>query len=350
MVLLVAVAATLAVSVPLMLRSAKISSECSIEESYQFSQWKIENNKVYSSPAEQSYRFGVFCSNLKRIRAHNSLGTSSYSLALNFYADYTHKEYAAIYGKGDFVSSVKESTPEIKLDGLGDIVLPDNVDWSKTSDIDQVYDVKKCTGGYAFAAKQVLEAAKILEKGDRVRLSPQNIIDCSSEVPYTNSGCDGGCVFMGLRYVKEQGVATDADYPYTSGASGSSSYCQAQIARPYKISNFYSIPSGRSDILKNLVSNKPVVVTVDIEHIDPFLSTGIYDGNACTTTSTTYYLLLVGYGIDTIVQDKSKSRYWKIKNHRGDRWGNGGYAKIIRSEGPVPAKCGITDNGVYVQI
>ena len=315
-----------------------------------FAEWMATHKKRYTTPAELQYREQVFESSRQIIDGHNRQKEVTYTMGLNYFSDLTLEEFRAGIGKGGIVSSAKDLAAKIPEGMLGDIVVPDSVDWSKAPVIGKVYDVDQCKSGYAFAAIQVLESAKYLETRDSERLSPENIVDCSSEVPYTNSGCEGGCVFMSLRYIKEQGVATEAGYPYTAGASGSSSFCQAQIARPYRISNYYSIPNSRSDILKNLVAIKPVVVTVDPKALSPYYTGGIFDGAGCSTSPETYFLMLVGYGQDKTVKDKEKSRYWILKNHISEKWGMGGYMKIIRSEGPVPGVCGITDNGVYVQL
>lgn len=316
-----------------------------------FSQWKSQLGKKYSSPAEQEYRMKVFKANLAIINSHNAKSDQQYTMSLNDFADITKVEFKARLSK-DYVSSAKDSMPTLPTAGLGDIVVPDTVDWSKSPVISNVYDVRECNAGYAFAAIQVVEAAKYLDKSNTELLSAQNLVDCSCEVPYTNSGCNGGCVYMSLRYVKDKGLATDSKYPYIAGDSGSSAQCQSQIDRPYTIANAYGIPAGRSDILKNLVASKPVVITVDPKVISvcQFYSGGIYDGADCSSTTETYYLMLVGYGIDTTVKEKDKSRYWILKNHLGKKWGANGFVKIARSEGPVPGICGITDNGLYVQV
>jgi len=63
-----------------------------------------------------------------------------------------------------------------------------------------------------------------------VRLSEQQLVDCTLTNNEFNRnkfgktyglwGCDGGWMNYAWRFQKEQGVMTDASYPYTSGGTG----------------------------------------------------------------------------------------------------------------------------------
>jgi cathepsin L len=51
--------------------------------------------------------------------------------------------------------------------------------------------------------------------------SEQQLVDCSRE--YGNHGCQGGLMNMSFWYVKDEGITTEAKYPYT-GANGKCHY------------------------------------------------------------------------------------------------------------------------------
>lgn len=325
----------------------RLLRDYSLDDSREFEIWKARENKTYQSPAEQIYRMRIFSAKRKEVNRHNEDPSQIYKKGINRFSDLTHQEYVAKYVSRKKDSLAKFTTnPLPKHRILSTFTAPDTIDWSKTPVINRVYDKKECKACYAFASIQAVEASLYIENRITEVLSIENIVDCTSEVPYTNSGCDGGCVFMSLRYIKEQGVATNESYPYTAGDSGSSSYCQSKINRPFRIMNYYPIPKGRSDLLKNLVSHKPVAVSIDSSVVGDY-SSGIYDGSKCGSNEVTGFMLLVGYGVEKT--NSGNIKYWLLKNHMGTNWGMNGFMKLIREEGQVAGKCGITDSGVYVE-
>ena len=71
----------------------------------------------------------------------------------------------------------------------------------------------QCGSCYAFAATDALEGQHFLKTDKLVRLSAQNIMDCSNK--YGNMGCNGGTADASFTYIKEnRGVDTEATYPY----------------------------------------------------------------------------------------------------------------------------------------
>ena len=88
------------------------------------------------------------------------------------------------------------------------------IDWRTKGAVTTVIENQgQCGSCYAFAATGALEGGYFLKTGKLIRLSAQNIMDCSDK--YGNMGCDGGSADAAFEYIKEnRGVDTEATYPY----------------------------------------------------------------------------------------------------------------------------------------
>ncbi|XP_049528856.1 cathepsin L-like [Dermacentor silvarum] len=82
----------------------------------------------------------------------------------------------------------------------------------------------------------------------------------------------------------------------------------------------------------------PISVFID-PHFRPFrfYKHGIVDDPSCTTYRLNHVVLSVGYGVQNGIE------YWLLKNSYGDRWGDGGYFKVIRNKN----MCGVAASPSY---
>ena len=53
-----------------------------------------------------------------------------------------------------------------------------------------------------------------------VRLSVQQLTDCSSNAEYGNNGCNGGNIWNAFHYIWKNGIIEESAYPFSSGMTG----------------------------------------------------------------------------------------------------------------------------------
>lgn len=160
------------------------------------------------------------------------------------------------------------------------------------------------------------------QKGQTVSLSEQQLVDCSGS--YGNQGCNGGWPSSALKYVKDKGLSTESEYPYTAKTGT----CKKQ-GGSFKISSVSSVSSCSG--LSNGIQSRPLSVTVDATNWSRY-SSGVFSNCAANIN---HAVLLVGMS----------SSYWKIKNSWGTGWGEQGYIRLATGN-----TCGVCNyGGVYGQ-
>lgn len=194
---------------------------------------------------------------------------------------------------------------------------PAHVDWRSTGAVTPVRDAGQCGADYAFAATAALEGAHKIATGHLIALSEQELVDCS--IVYRNSGCNGGGVSEAFEWVKQHGIATLADYPYTAREGN----CR-QHARPaVHLKSFRTIATDLTSLMA-AVATQPVAVLIDASSGDyQHYEGGIY---ACHAEHGNHWVAIVGYGTTA-----SGQPYWIVKDSHGTRWGESGYMRMARS-------------------
>ena len=94
--------------------------------------------------------------------------------------------------------------------------MPRKVDWVRQGKVTPVKSQKRCNICYGFSAVAALEAAYMIKSGQKLSLSEQEILDCSTE----NYGCKGGQPSAVFDYVIKNKLSLDKDYPYIAKENG----------------------------------------------------------------------------------------------------------------------------------
>lgn len=148
---------------------------------------------------------------------------------------------------------------------------------------------------------------------------------------YGNFGCHGGWQPGAFQYLEKYAQATEAAYPYTSGAGGDTGSCSQDKMKgaSLKVTGYSQVQPKSVDQLKAAVNTG--VVTVSIRASSPVFQqykSGILDSPDCADgLNVDHAVAVVGYG-----SEGGKS-YYIVRNSWGATWGDQGYVKIAAVEG-----------------
>ena len=324
-----------------------------------FEKWSTAFGKSYRSPEEKRFRMKIFASSLKSIEEHNKDEKRSFDKGLNEISDIDSQEYTSRYNNKRNAGFDQDYNPlnqpvfiskvPRRQDQLSGMYSPESIDWSKSKATFGVRKISNCGACYAVSAIESVESALFFDKGISVELSVQNILDCTSRQPYMNQGCDGGSVIESFKYVRDFGVTTSEEYPFISNKTGIVNTCQSQKRERHSIKDFFQIVQRRSDVLRSFVAYRPLAVKINLPEDLKSYKSGIYMGENCSSIPN-HFVTLVGYGEERNKQTGEFIKFWLIKNNMGDNWGEKGYLRLVREDGPVIGECGITESASFVSL
>jgi cathepsin L len=291
----------------------------------------LKHNKNYVNDAEFQYRLGVYRSNLEFVEEHNRLN-QGFSVAMNQFGDLTAIEFGQMYNNFR-MPEFKEQTAEVHTDNGA---APSSQDWRSKGYVTGVKDQGQCGSCWAFSTTGSTEGANFKKNGVLTSLSEQNLVDCSGS--FGNYGCDGGLMDDAFQYIIQNGIDTEASYPYTA-QDGNCVFNPKNVGA--RISTYTDVTSMSEAALQNAVGMiGPVSVAIDASHSSfQFYSGGVYFEPSCSATQLDHGVLAVGY--DTM---KVGGDYWIVKNSWGTSWGMSGYIFMARNQNN---NCGIATMASY---
>ena len=259
-----------------------------------------------------------------------------FTLGINEYSDLDSAEFA------DQLMGIHEDPmpdPRVKHYTPSTTALPNSVDWRKKGIVTKVKRQQPCNSCWAFSATGALEGQHALSTGKLVSLSEQNLIDCLQQKGYVGC-CTGGWPHWAFEYIINNGIATEASYPYV-GKDGVCRFNASNVGATCKDYTF--LPQGDENALTNAIATVgPISVIIDASH-DSFrmYRSGVYYEPKCSQTNLTHAVLVVGYGV------KNNQEVYIVKNSWGPTWGVRGYMYMSRN---CNNHCGIASMASYPKV
>jgi C1A family cysteine protease len=310
---------------------ALVEAKAALEEKdYQtfFTAFVKKYNKKYTHD-EFFPRYQIFKANYNKIRHHN-MGKSTYSMAVNEFADMTFEEF---HSKMTGYNRVDRGVLRAANGPHESVTAPlAAVDWRKKNAVTPVKNQQQCGSCWSFSTTGSVEGAHAIKTGKLVSLSEQQLVDCSQA--QGNQGCNGGLMDQGFQYIiTNGGITTEAAYPYTA----QDGTCNTNVTAAATVKSFVDTTAGSETALLAAVNIGPVSIAIEADQqCFQFYSGGILSDSGCGTTLD-HGVLLVGYGTD------AGKDYWIVKNSWGASWGESGYIRLIRGQN----ECGLTQMASY---
>lgn len=273
-----------------------------------YSKFLDKYNKSFSEEGYSTYKENVLM--IEELNKQNN----SYDIILNEFGDIKNE-----YRNTMEINKNKNIIP------LNDIIVPEKKDWRNEGVITEVKNQEDCGSCWAFSTTGSVEGIVAIKSSNLFNFSEQQLIDCSDS--YGNNGCEGGLMDNGFKYVIDNGLCLEKDYPYKA----ESGMCQ-QCDEVGHIDSYGDIESDEK-VLKRAVAQQPVSVAIQANLTSfRFYSKGVYSDPNCGD-ALDHGVLIVGYGYDMF----HGKDYWIVKNSWGKNWGENGYIRIERNVG----MCGI---------
>ncbi|KAH6763579.1 senescence-associated gene 12 protein [Perilla frutescens var. hirtella] len=298
--------------------------------------WMVEHGRVYKDAAEKAKRFKIFKENVNYIDSFNEVGTQTYKLGINKFADLTNEEFQASRN-GYKMGSYPKSSEISSFRYANVTAAPASIDWRQKGAVTGVKDQGQCGCCWAFSAVAATEGINQLTTGNLVSLSEQQLVDCDTS---EDQGCNGGLMDDAFEYIiSNKGLTTESNYPY-EGVDGTCNTKKAS-SDAAKITGYEDVPANSESALLKAVASQPVSVAIDASGSDfQFYSSGVFTGQCGTELD--HGVTAVGYGVAS-----DGTKYWLVKNSWGTSWGEKGYIRMQRDIGAAEGICGIAMEASY---
>ncbi|XP_050369826.1 ervatamin-C-like [Argentina anserina] len=314
--------------------------KASIAEKHE--QWMAEYGRVYQDSAEKERRFAIFKKNVEFVEKFNNDGDKSYTLSVNQFSDTTDEEFLKPHTgyktpiQSSFTASSKDESFMYQR-RLATEQIPARMDWREHGAVTPIKNQFSCGACWTFAAVAAVEGITKIKTGKLVSLSEQQLLECDDD----GSRCKEGDIESAFKYImKNKGIATTKEYPYLSTSLNQTfQACDTRKAAHHAatITSYGRVNNGfyvRERPLLNAVSFQPIAVAIDGSGKEfKNYPGGIFEGPCGEHLN--HAVTVIGYGTE------KDTDYWLIKNSWGEKWGENGYMRILRTNAPGGGLCGL---------
>jgi cathepsin L len=257
---------------------------------------------------------------------------------MNKFGDMTFEEFHSKYTGFLGIRNRFLRSQNAKAD-LSHVVTADSIDWTTKGAVTPVKDQGNCGSCWSFSATGAIEGAWEISKGRLISLSEQQLMDCSRSEG--NLACHGGLMDSAFEWViKNGGICSEADYPYTAKGSFNCQSCSSVAS----IRSYTDVTADSDSALVAALNMQPVSVAIEADQEDfQFYQSGVL--TAPCGTNLDHGVLAVGYGTWT-----DGTQYWKVKNSWGESWGMDGYILLEKGVSQKEGQCGILMEPSYPTI
>jgi C1A family cysteine protease len=298
---------------------------------------------AYSRKKTMENREIAFNANVQKIEEHNAKNLS-WRMGVNHLSDLTAAEFSELMGFGSCrkimnLTQRTENRNDKKIFQVRNPKNLDTVDYRSTNNplkkiaVTGVKNQGGCGSCWSFSASGAVEGAWVVAGNELVSLSEQELVSCDKY----DSACNGGFMDYALQWVKENGLTSEANYPYVSG-NGAVPRCNTEKVQQKvaTIKSYKDVEHASEDALENALNIGPVAIGIEADQY-AFQSyrTGVMTGTC--GSSIDHGVLAAGYGHDS----KSNLDYWIVKNSWGSSWGMDGYILLERHIRSRAGQCGI---------
>ena len=329
----------------ILLFSVFITSASRLIVSERFEQW-CDDFQFKFTESEHSYKvLEKWVSNDEFIHKFN-LQNHTFTLGHNQFSGMDLDDFRL------FLSTERSIREKKYIEVDAGVSLPTEVNWVKAGAVTPVKDQGQCGSCWSFSTTGALEGAYFNKYKILTSFSEQQLVDCDNlKNGGKNHGCNGGLMDSAFEWIsKNNGLCTEAAYPYVSGVTGASGVCTKTCPLVFasKIGSYVDVKPNSDVDMMNALYKQPVSIAIEADQREfQLYKSGVF--TAACGANLDHGVLAVGYGT------MSGLDYYMVKNSWSTTWGDGGYIYLGRGVDPATkqpynggaGQCGILMEGSY---